>query len=1006
MDALVQCLAHSLSSAQGQRSDAEQALQQRAYPRNDASGAFGVELAQVFASDAAALPIRQAAGIALKKYVYERWSVFFEEHLRTAKSVGEGGDAVPPDAKHAVHTLLLQALGDAERKVRLLAAQLLSIIGSCDFPDHFPELLPELQKDLGAYASSDPRAADKVHGAMKFLADFVQSELDENQLLVVSKEFIPLLQNILSDTSSAFSAHTKARCVLVFRQCLTSLYTVRDAYADMVKQAVDHYLPPWLEALQAMLDPAFYAQANWADAAAWEVLGLRREVIRTLGVASRFRKHFGARGTEVLGVCLANLEALAPLFSSVDLVEEPRYEEPSAAEGDSDVVSGIAALAMTTLSFFSETLETPSMRELLLSGGTGGEGAATPAFAQLVEALATFAQITREDEETFVDDPSAFVEEDDEENMLVTLRTSTADLLDQLLDVYPLPTLRALPTLVAEVQRLAAMRHATDGTWWKLPEATLMLVGNMHNLIEEVVETMDVPFFQPTAIVHELAVPNLAPSTPSFLRGRSFVFVSQYVGDLGASFGREVFAAAMQVLHAPDAEAPLHVKLSAVRAVRNFAQLSESLSTSDAQAILQELGPLLLQATGSPLVLVMDAIEAALSGAKFAEGDAPVLVDVARAALSAWRTHSMDPQVEISVAALLESLVRIRSAANATVRLALEIAAQALQEDDRGEGLGASAAALARSVLASAEAAALDGAVPHFLPPATQYLLRGSDLEASQSLLFCLTLLWQKRAEDMLAWRGDGVDALELILRIVQEQLQMDEAACSMPLGVLLVTLFLQAGAHGSSMAGLGAVMPGLVRALAAKLATVTSVDAAMALLFPLTYLFAEHTSDVIGLLGHVDVATAHGEANALRVVVAKWLEHAEMAIGRSVGNLNTLALARLLEHWPAELDALTTNGAVRASADNSTYPHSPSHHHALQGQVGGSVRADSRARAHRADPPARLAVAARPEGAREGCCARRRGGRRRRGLGGRRGGEPARRCARRAAHGLPRRYL
>ena len=49
MDALVQCLAHSLSSAQGQRSDAEQALQQRAYPRNDASGAFGVELAQVFA---------------------------------------------------------------------------------------------------------------------------------------------------------------------------------------------------------------------------------------------------------------------------------------------------------------------------------------------------------------------------------------------------------------------------------------------------------------------------------------------------------------------------------------------------------------------------------------------------------------------------------------------------------------------------------------------------------------------------------------------------------------------------------------------------------------------------------------------------------------------------------------------------------------------------------------------------------------------------------------------
>lgn len=938
MDALVACLADTLSSDAEVRQRAETSLAQRAYPVNDADGAHGIELAQVLGTDAVPLPLRQAAGIALKKYVYERWSVYFDEFLRAARAadaVGEAG-AVPADAKHAVHAALLSALGAVERKVRLLAAQLLAIVASCDFPDHFPELLPTLRTYLEVH---DARAGDRLHGAMKFLGDFVQAELDENQLLGVAQEFLPLLLGIVGDTSGAVAPHTQARCVLVFRQCLTSLSMVRDTYASDVEAAVAAYVPAWLMAFGALLDVPV-ARADWRSARAWEALAVQREVVRTLGVAARFRKVFAPHAGALLSACLALLEALAPVFAGAELVAVPAYEAPEAPEGDADVATGVAGVAVAVLTLFSETLETRAMRTLLVAGGAGGDGAATPALAQLLRVLTVYAQLTREDEEAFEDDPGAFVDEDDEENMSVTLRTSAADALDTLLDAYPLPVLRTLPALVRDVL------GATDGgavVAWKWREAALMLLGNTHQLVEEVLDTVgaDAPpdaLLQPAHVVHTLAVPSMAPGTPSFLRGRAFVFTSQYVGLLGGTAAQDVLRAALDVLGAPAGAAPLHVRLSAVRAVRNVAQRDGALCVDDARAVVRALGPLLLEARGSPLVLLLDALEAAL-GAPWAPADAPLLEDVGRAALHAWRTHAADPLVEISLAALLEALVR-RDAPGAAgvVRAAAAVAADALRADDAADtGLGASAAAVARSVLAAAPPALLDGAVAPLLAAGTHYLVHADDAEAAQNLVFCLTLLWQKRPADVLAWDDHGMPALEVVLRIVEHELARD--AVSMPLGVLLVTLFLQADAHAAAGAALGAVMPALVRALAAKLAAVDAADAVLALLLPLQFLVAQHTDAALALL-----ATPTAGADApLAAVVAQWLDHADLVLGRALGNLHTLALARLYTQWPAALDALEVRGGVRAlHADAGIVTRSRARSAELYERVPARVRAAS----------------------------------------------------------------
>ena len=151
MDALVTCLASSLSSEPAVRQQAETSLEQRAYPINDPQGAYGIELARVFADNTVSLPLRQAAGIALKKYVYERWSIYFDEYLRqatTANAVGDAG-AVPEDAKHTVHLLLLEALGDA---AAYLCGVLMFSLTLVNTTLCLLNMLPIAPLDGGAYA--------------------------------------------------------------------------------------------------------------------------------------------------------------------------------------------------------------------------------------------------------------------------------------------------------------------------------------------------------------------------------------------------------------------------------------------------------------------------------------------------------------------------------------------------------------------------------------------------------------------------------------------------------------------------------------------------------------------------------------------------------------------------------------------------------------------------------------------------------------------------------------
>lgn len=311
----------------------------------------------------------------------------------------------------------------------------------------------------------------------------------------------------------------------------------------------------------------------------------------------------------------------------------------------------------------------------------------------------------------------------------------------------------------------------------------------------------------------------------------------------------------------------------------------------------------MLRVSGSTLVLVLDTVDALL-GEGLDEATQRGLVE---ASLVTWRANTSDPQVEISIAALLETLVE--RVPDVTVACASQAAVEALGTAGDDAGLAASAAALMRTVLNTAPARALHD-IDSFFAAAAAYLMRADDAEAVPSLLQCFTTLCQKRGDELLAWRDEqGTRALDVMLRVVERVLSLDESVWGMALGTLLVTLMVAAGAE------LHPILGALLEALAARLARAQTSSCILALLFPLAYLFAEYTDATIAQLSEMQLS---GRC-ALEVVVAMWLREVTHVHGWFVQNVHVLGLTRLLDHWPMALEGVCVDGDALMEEDRAS---------------------------------------------------------------------------------------
>ncbi|OCF78060.1 hypothetical protein I204_02066 [Kwoniella mangroviensis CBS 8886] len=891
------CLQATLSSEESTRKHAEEQLKQLFLVPEG-----GLSLARILLAQEVDLSQRQitfgpySAGVLLQQYVNQHW---------TPASAGFQHPITPIEVKGQIRPLIFNGLSDPQRKIRLSAAFALSTIAKYDWPEDYPDLLSNLVSLLGGPPNS-------VHGAMRVISDFVRNDLSEDQLLPVVQDLLPAVLNILGDPER-HSATTRAQTVSVFRQTMRMLETVKDEHSSSVKSAMDSLSPVWLNAFTQLLslDAAEEVRKNW------EELSIRIEIFRTFSLYhNAFPKYLHPHLQTYIPLSIQNLKSLLPSFHTFYLSNaEDSHELPSPTSdvGMLDPKIDITDLACAIFDFLTPAVRTKTAPSILIDG----QGHGNEVMQGIVDVVLDYTQITRENEEEWMEDPNAFVIDEDDETEQYGIRTSGYDLIGSMMDKWSHPVTSILQSRVQQkVQESAGARSSGNPDWWKPLESALSLIGGVSDDLREILEDDEAAgkaqSFNVQFLFDEVVPGLLSQSETPFLQGRAFVFASQFASLLSDALAGQYLGAAVHVLDSRDVSVP--VKISAVKTIKNFCRhVSPEIMQPQSRQILSLLLPLLPEITNETLYLVLETIRAVFAlDTNLINGDS--VIELASRIYDVWVKFTDDPVTTAIIEETFESLASLPdpSVAPALVRLIGPKLAEAISTpvDDDTVHIPGEAVQLANSLIRT-RGGPLEPELIGSVTVAVMGVLRTTDdMDVIQHGMIHLTLVVRKDCDKLIQWHdSEGNNGIHSIFHLLSRFLAPTfSESGGIFVGELIMHLFRKAG---SVMAP---VLPDLLRAVVGRLVTAQLPSFIQTLVLPFAYLFGtEYTTSTIDLLSSFSVPLpGGGEESGLEIVLAAWCEHSDTITGSWNIRVSDLGLSKLFAMSSSAQDQRLNGMVVR----------------------------------------------------------------------------------------------
>ncbi|QRV80350.1 importin-9 [Ceratobasidium sp. AG-Ba] len=804
----------------------------------------------------------QPPGTVLRKYINERWSPFFS---------GFRGSAPPVEIKAEIRAAIFKGLSDPTRKIRSLSAATCSLIAHCDWPDEYPELLDHLIGLLGTDNVSS------IHGSMQVMAEFVRSDVSEDQILPILRQLLPVLMHILGDPAK-HSALTRARTISVFRQCVEALYMVKEQHPSAVSEATTSVLPTWLNAFQVLL--AIDPRSDVANGNDWDGLAVRTEVYRSLNVIhTSFPKSLSPYTPALLSHSLTHLQNLLPVFVEY-YVRSDAASPPTASTDDPDQQVSLTHLASALLDYVGSAARTIVGRSWFES--TNGS------LQSYIEMVAGWAQITEEDEENWSTNPNTFVAEEDDETELFSLRIAGFDLVMHLLDRVAVPTLQALQSVTqSAIQQLQNPNRPTG--WWKPLEALLAVLGTHSETILECIETEESEErskpIHIDALIRDI-IPQLASAAEyPFLQGRAMVFASQYASILPQDLQSQYLQVAWTILKNESASVP--VKVSAVKAIRNFVtSMPDETVVTVAPQIMNDLAPFLLVTAEETLSLVLETLNVIIKVEKGKWLSPELAASLTTALLDVWQKNVKDPVLLSAITDVFECLAV--ASYQATVSQALPPLTSALASVSSEETwVTSSALEIITSLMQGTQEGQLGQGFFATLGPALfKAIGEAEDRDIIQNGIECLTLIVRKDHTQLAQWHdSNGRSGFENVLSFLARLLQRDQnESGGLVVGDLIIHLFRRAGEQ------IGPVLPELLQAMVTRIDSAKTATFLQSLIVPFAFLIYSQRDTVLNLLESSTVGSRRG----LEVLLYAWCENAEMLQGNWPSRISTLALCEM----------------------------------------------------------------------------------------------------------------
>uniref|UniRef100_A0A0W0FXL4 Importin N-terminal domain-containing protein n=1 Tax=Moniliophthora roreri TaxID=221103 RepID=A0A0W0FXL4_MONRR len=875
---IAECLSSTLSSDPNVRMAAELKLAEFM-----TSPETGLALSQLAITQDADINLRQmsiprySASIVLRKYVRERWSPFFS----TFK-----GSAPPAEIKSQIRQAVFHGLSDPARKIRSLCAHTLSSVANCDWPDEYPDLLTSL---INLISSNSPNS---VHGAMQVFAEFINNDLTEDQILPVLRDLLPVLLSILGSPETQ-TPLTRSRTISVFRQCVISLFMVKEQHPQAVKEAIASVLPVWLEAFKVLLNMDPKQDISGTN---WDGLAVRIQVFKALDtIHTSFPRAIVPYLPDLLAAALNHLATVYPTFNQCYIA----VAESVPASSEDEPIE-LPQLITTAMDFVSA----------IARGGRARDWFGGDKSAALVSAVFDYIQMTEEDEETWGSNANAFVAQEDDDLANYSVRVAGLDLLTVLMDRNPAQATAICHSVTQQV--VGSSEHARNSgnrDWWRPLEAALAAVGSQADTIQECIED-EQESGRNKPIDIESLLSNVIPSILGqaefpFLQGRGFVFASQYAKLLPVQLAGQYLNAAVQVIEASDAGIP--IKVSAVKAVHNFCVGSDdSALTPFIPRIAKDLGPFLLVTSEDTLSLVLETLSVVLEVDEGKWLSTDLAQSLVMATLEVWTKNNKGKYpIFLSIFPdILNSLAASKAPGiyEAVVKQTLPSLVMSMTVATQDQSyITSSAIELVSSLIRASSDGLGDGFFELLAPILFKCLAEAEDRDVLQNGITCLTLVIRKDCAQLLNWSDGTQGGLDHVLRLVAKILQGDDESAGLTMGELVIHLLRRAGDRVLP------VLPELLHAMVTRMLTAKTATFIQSLVIPFAFLINSQRDTVLTLLEEMNVQGRTG----LDVLIQTWCENAETFQGFWQSRSSTMALTQLFVSEHPSLQTLMVKGDI-----------------------------------------------------------------------------------------------
>ena len=430
IQALAECLGHTLSEKYDVRKPAEDKLMQL-----EGGPSYGTLLMQISDGVAVDMRLRLAAAINFKNFVKRNWRIVEDQPNRIS---AEDREVI----KKSIVGLMLKNPESIQRQL----SDAITIIGQEDFPGNWKDLIPEM---VGHFRSGDFYQINGVlrtaHSLTKRYRHEFQSQQLWSEIKIVLENLAVPLTELFHSTIQLVPQHAQnAQALQVLFSSLLLIAKVFHSLTaqDLPDQFADKNLEPWMNHFHALLTTDNKLVETDDDAEPGSLELLKSQICETVAMfAQKYDEDFSCYLPKFV-------QAIWNLLVTTDI--KPKHD----------------GLVSNALEFLASVSERPAYKDLF----------ADPSTLQSIceKVILPNLQFREADEELFEDNPEEYVHRDLEGSDIGTRRHSACNLVRGLCKFFETPVVEIFSSYITTLLQSYAENPVGN---WRSKDSALYLIA-------------------------------------------------------------------------------------------------------------------------------------------------------------------------------------------------------------------------------------------------------------------------------------------------------------------------------------------------------------------------------------------------------------------------------------------------------------------------------------------------------------------------------------------------